>query len=233
LNNFIDNKDLLKEILSQDELLRVDRFHFEIDKDRYICSHGILRLLISIYLGISHPSINFSFNAFGKPLVNKLLNKSGFQFNLSHSENFAYFSFTQNSHIGVDIEFLGSIPNFWKLAERYFSKLENHQLLSISEENFQFGFYNCGTSKEAVIKALGEGLSFPLKDFNVNVEALSLNQIRNYTLEIDRLNAKLFIETFRTHNDFIGACAVNGNVKSTTYWFCEDCLGFTNKILNR
>ena len=233
LDKFNKDKTLIEKILSQDELNRANSFHFEIDRDRFICSHGVLRLLISVYSGFSPPSINFSFNNFGKPSVAKLLNKSGFQFNLSHSENIACCCFTKNSHIGIDIEFLGSTPNFWELAERYFSEFENQQLSSSPKKNFQIGFYNCWTSKEAVIKALGEGLSFPLKDFSVNIEPLPVNKAKNYTLEVDKLSAKLFIETFRIYPDFIGACAVMGNFKSTTYWFCEDCSEFTSKMLNK
>lgn len=233
LDKFNKDKTFMEKILSQDELGRANSFHFGIDRERFICSHGLLRLLVSIYVDISPHSINFSFDKFGKPALANSPNDSPFQFNLSHSENLACYSFTKQHNLGIDIEFLGSTPNLLELAERYFSASENQQLLSISNEHFRLGFYNCWTSKEAVIKAIGEGLSFPLKDFSVNIKPLSVNQAKNYTLEADRFNANIFIETFRHYPEFVGACAVIGNVKSTTYWFCEDCLEFTSKIINK
>ncbi len=233
LKHYFKNKELLVKLLSQDELDKAESFHFEIDRNRYICSHGLLRLLISIYFKFSSNSISYAFNSFGKPFIKEPLNRNGFQFNLSHSQDLACYIFTNNCDVGIDIEFLGAIPNFLELAERYFSVAENEQLLSLSKEKFELGFYNCWTSKEAVIKALGEGLSFPLKEFNVILDPLKINQTRNYKLELKNLNTEIFIETFRTYNDYIGASAIISEAKSITYWFCKDFSVFEENLLKK
>jgi len=50
-----------------------------------------------------------------------------------------------------------------------FSKSELATLRSLPKDLQAAGFYNCWTRKEAYIKARGEGLSFPLKQFDVSL----------------------------------------------------------------
>jgi len=51
----------------------------------------------------------------------------------------------------------------------YFSNQELLELAALSEKEFPEGFYNAWTRKEAFIKAVGHGLSFPLKEFTVSL----------------------------------------------------------------
>jgi 4'-phosphopantetheinyl transferase len=43
-------------------------------------------------------------------------------------------------------------------------------LLALPKQEQTLGFFNCWTRKEAFIKAVGEGLSFPLNKFEVSLE---------------------------------------------------------------
>src|SRR5439155_12588368 len=54
-------------------------------------------------------------------------------------------------------------------AEHFFSSAELRQFASIDSESKTQAFFNCWTRKEAYIKARGEGLSFPLDQFDVSL----------------------------------------------------------------
>ncbi len=56
-------------ILSVEELERASQFHFERDKKRFIATRGILRKILSYYLGISPQMIRFEYTFYGKPVL--------------------------------------------------------------------------------------------------------------------------------------------------------------------
>jgi 4'-phosphopantetheinyl transferase len=96
----------LEKILSNDELIRADKFHFEIDKVRYICSRGLLRILLRVYSGLPPKEINFTFNDYGKPSLSTIHNNPGLHFNLSHSKQFMSVGFVKDALIGMDVELM-------------------------------------------------------------------------------------------------------------------------------
>jgi 4'-phosphopantetheinyl transferase len=68
----LDNvKPLLEftQILSEDELVRARRFHFEQHRQRFIAARGILRNILSRYLNIEPSQIKFGYEARGKPFL--------------------------------------------------------------------------------------------------------------------------------------------------------------------
>ncbi len=91
-------------------------------------------------------------------------------FNLSHSNNLVLYAITHDRQVGVDVEYVRSIPEMLDIAERTFSSEENNQLRQLNETERQKAFFNCWTRKEAFIKALGDGISFPLDQFDVSLK---------------------------------------------------------------
>ena len=55
------------------------------------------------------------------------------------------------------------------MAEQFFSVGENAVLCTLPEAEKLPAFFNCWTRKEAYIKAIGEGLSCPLDQFDVSL----------------------------------------------------------------
>lgn len=222
LDNIIHLKNQLKKILSVDELVRANNFHFEIDKDRFICSRGILRILLSIYTGISSKRVNFTFNNYGKPSLSTTHNKPGFHFNLSHSKQFMSVGFVKDALIGVDVELAKPLKDHLEIAKRFFSNSEIEQLNSFPQEKILDGFYSYWTAKEAVIKLSGEGLSYPLKDFDVQINEVSIGETYKYKVNLRNRDDNLFVEVFRIQKDLFGACAVDKENLKIVYCYFDD-----------
>ncbi|HAY32774.1 MAG TPA: 4'-phosphopantetheinyl transferase superfamily protein [Ignavibacteria bacterium] len=153
----------LKKIMSEDETKKADRFKFTKDSQSYITCRSLLRNILSEYTNINPDEINFSCNESGKPYIEN----SEIQFNLSHSGDRCVIAVSLISETGVDIEKVRDIEDLTKIAERYFSETEIFYLKKFQGNELADNFFRIWTLKEAFIKATGEGLSFPLKDFSV------------------------------------------------------------------
>jgi 4'-phosphopantetheinyl transferase len=231
LGKIIPLKNQLEKILSVDELVRANKFHFEIDRERFICSRGLLRILSGVYTGISPNEINFTVNDYGKPLLSKIHNKPGFHFNLSHSKQFMAVGFVKDALIGVDVELVKPLKDHLEIAKRFFSNSEIEQLNSFPTDKILDGFYSCWTAKESVIKLSGEGLSYPLKDFDVQIKEVSIGETYKYKVNLKNQDENLFVEVFRIQKDLFGACAVDKENFKTVYCYFDDAASSINYFL--
>jgi 4'-phosphopantetheinyl transferase len=152
--------------LSPDELERANRYRFEHDRQRFIARRGILRQLTGQYLNIPAAQIKFAYSETGKPSIKG----QSLKFNLSHSGEYGYYAIAHNRELGVDIEKIRNINDLTLIAKRFFSGVENAALLHLSDDKKVPAFYHVWTQKEAFVKALGTGLSFPLANFDVSVD---------------------------------------------------------------
>jgi 4'-phosphopantetheinyl transferase len=167
VSSFAEGETLCRDPLSPDECERAARFHFEQDRLRFCAARVVLRRLLAKYLDLPARQITFQYSEKGKP---GLSNHRGVAFNVSHSGDFALLGFTRRSAIGVDIEKIREDFDTAAIARRFFSEKEQKALLGLPEGQQHAGFFRCWTRKEAFIKALGEGLSHPLSQFDVSVE---------------------------------------------------------------
>ena len=75
----------------------------------------------------------------------------------------------RNREIGVDIEKVRSDFELMSIASRFFTPNECETLRRLPEPERAEAFFHCWTRKEAVLKARGDGLSFPLDRVEVSV----------------------------------------------------------------
>lgn len=177
----------LEHTLSPDEIARADRFAFPHLRRQYVAARGILRDILARYLGVSAAGLQFTYGAEGKPaLVDDRLH-----FNLSHSQDIVVYSITSpEREVGVDIEYARrSLSDLEGLVARTFSRNETAALMSLPPAQRQQAFFNCWTRKEAYIKAVGKGLSYPLGDFDVTLrpdDPARLLRVAPQPAELDR-----------------------------------------------
>jgi 4'-phosphopantetheinyl transferase len=161
--------DLVEGHLSADEISRADRFHFAKDRNHFVAARGLLRSLLSAYLGINSEKLGFSYAEKGKPSLQEG-HQSVINFNLAHSHDLAIYAFSQSREVGIDLEYMRDDLANEEIAERFFSLREIKSLVTVPAELKKQAFFNCWTRKEAYIKARGEGLSMPLDEFDVSLK---------------------------------------------------------------
>lgn len=157
----------MEQTLSADEWARLRRFHFARDARRYAVRRGILRHLLANYLSIQPGDVSFVYGPQQKPALAEPPAKTGLHFNLSDSGEMAVYAFAVEQSIGVDIEEHRDYPDARQLARNFFSPAEIAWLGQQPDELVSLAFLRCWTCKEAVVKALGDGLMAPLQEFTV------------------------------------------------------------------
>jgi 4'-phosphopantetheinyl transferase len=167
--------------LSIGERQRADRFVFERDRVHHTVAHGVLRHLLGRYCGIRPESLQFSVTAAGKPSLARLPentvegppgNPAGFppgiHFNLTHSGGRALLGVSESRELGIDLEQVRSNIEALSISRNYFFGAERDAIegaLSVTRDNLFFRYW---VAKEAVLKAQGIGLGFPLDRFRVD-----------------------------------------------------------------
>jgi 4'-phosphopantetheinyl transferase len=158
----------LYQMLSADEQERANHYRFDRDRQAFITRRGRLRILLACYLGLDPASLQFSYNPYGKPFLQREA-AGQLCFNLSHSQGLALFAFARQVDIGVDLERERRDFDCLELVDRFFSTGERAELSALPLESRFQAFFLCWTRKEAYIKAHGEGLSLPLENFDVSL----------------------------------------------------------------
>jgi len=188
-------------LLSASERDRADRFYRPRDAAWYIVGRGWLRRVIAEQLDKDPAAIRFEENRFGKP---SLADAGDIHFNLSHSHGHAVVAIARGFEVGIDIELVRTSPI--EVATLFFSEEERAALARLGPDAVDEAFFACWTRKEAVVKALGEGLSFPLHAFSVTVcpgRRPAIERFDGESSEADRWQ----LETIRPAPHFIGAVA--------------------------
>ena len=175
--------------LAEDEINRAKRFHFQKDRERFVAGRGLLRVILSSYAGVPPGEIIFTYGSHGKPGLPRQDGRPAIEFNLAHSGGTAIYAITQDRPVGVDIESMKDEFPLESVAEHFFSTVEVAALRSLPKHLRRIAFFKCWTRKEAFIKALGDGLSCPLSDFDVSLmpgEPARLLQVRRASEEASR-----------------------------------------------
>jgi 4'-phosphopantetheinyl transferase len=161
------DEDRLLGFLNEAERQRADRFVAALHRQRFIAAHGALRDILGRYLNCAPEEIQFTYSEHKKPHLSAL-NALKLEFNLSHSDQLAVCALTLHHAIGIDIEKM-KISYNPNIAKRFFNQKEYQALLALPAQEKMAGFYRLWSRKEALIKALGKGLSLPLSSFSVSV----------------------------------------------------------------
>jgi 4'-phosphopantetheinyl transferase len=159
-----DAEKYFHELLSPDEQKRATSFKYAKHRTAFIAARGLLRVVLGSYMNVAPAAIDFRYGPSGKP---ELKGSSQVHFNVSHSDQMVLFGLRLYDEIGVDIERIRPMEDLEGIARRFFSPDECRDLLAIPERHRTKAFYDCWTRKEAFIKFLGTGLSFPLDRFQV------------------------------------------------------------------
>lgn len=155
-----------RSVMSATELERVHSISNPASADAFILRRGTLRHLLSHVLDRPPLALDVLADGYGKPhLADRSL-----EFNVSSSRDLALFALSNAGPVGVDVEWINPDFEFVRLLADNFTQSE----LEILRGQAQELFFQAWTLKEACAKALGQGLSFPLREIDV----LTSNKVR-------------------------------------------------------
>jgi 4'-phosphopantetheinyl transferase len=160
----------LHAVLSLEERQRAGRFRFPDDRTRSVVGRGMLRTIVAACLETSPEELVFATNREGKPALDAAAG-AALEFNVSHSGRWVVIGVTRQARVGVDVELMRPLSDRDRLIERFFASAEARAIQALAEEERHAAFFACWTRKEAFIKAIGSGLQFDLKRFEVAVRA--------------------------------------------------------------
>src|SRR5262245_3772934 len=158
--------DHFDSVLSEAERERAQRFRFARLRQEFTIAHGGLRVLLGRYLSVAAERVRFADGSHGKPAIAEP--SSTIRFNLSHSGQLAVIAIGHGRDLGVDVEEIRPMSDMQEIARRFFSHEEAADLLRTAPDAHEQNFFRIWTRKEAFIKAIGHGLSFPLDSFAVS-----------------------------------------------------------------
>jgi 4'-phosphopantetheinyl transferase len=132
---------------------------------RYIIARGTLRELVGSLLDERPRSIPIDAGPSGKPHI--VGTEHGLHFNVSHSGDLAMICIADCGEVGVDVETVRHVPAAIAIAKRRFAPAEARFVEQDGLAGADGRFLLCWTRKEALVKAMGTGMSFDLRGLTV------------------------------------------------------------------
>ena len=154
---------IAKRNLTGEELERAYRFRQPEDQLRFVLGRSTLREILGFYTGQSPRQVPLDYNTFGKPLLN-IKECNQLYFNVSHSGDNILIA-TGKVAIGIDTEQLVTSFAYEEMIPDVFSTAEADAIAQAEHPDAYF--YLLWTRKEALLKNIGCGLSYPVKEIPV------------------------------------------------------------------
>jgi 4'-phosphopantetheinyl transferase len=180
-------QDSLLPYLPETGRLRVkDRLNLT-SKLHTVAGELLARYSVGQYLGKPEQEINVIFGEKGKPRIENL---PEVHFNISHSGHYVVCAVAP-TEMGIDVERVRKVN--LRVAERFFSPSEIHDLMQRGETERMHYFISLWTIKESYLKAVGRGLTQNLNSFTIirsgNSYSLTGNaEAEGYGIETHSLN---------------------------------------------
>jgi 4'-phosphopantetheinyl transferase len=199
-------------VLDADERQRAERFNFDRDRMRFRRRRAHLRHVLAGYTGRDPAELRFSRNRFGKPS----LVASPMSFSSSSSGSLAMIAVGTGA-LGLDVEMIRPARADRDVARRLFAAEEAAAVLDGDAGDF----FRCWTRKEAYVKSIGCGLSFPLRSFAVDVGEVRNPRLIRSDLRPEDLGQCAIADLSASRDEFAAALVVRGRhvharMRSTT-----------------
>jgi 4'-phosphopantetheinyl transferase len=154
---------------------RAGRLRFERDRRRFIVARARLRELLGARLGVPPAAVELACGKNGKPALARRCAGADWRFNVSHCGDVAVYAFSPGREVGIDVEAIRALPAADAIAAQFCSPRENEAYRALAARDKPLGFFKCWTRKEALVKALGVGLSVRLDRLDVSESRLGEN----------------------------------------------------------
>lgn len=190
------------------EIEKAKRFANEDLKHRYLAGRTFLRNALSIELGIGPDQLVFGYTEYGKPYLTHPTESTSLHFNLSHSEEFVCLAICRELCVGVDVEKQRKLPDESALVHRFFHELEKEEYRKLPLSRRTEWFFGAWSSKEAILKAVGCGVSMGLEDIQLTLNLHLEATIKRLESSILGKAANWTLHQFQVDPTHLGAVAV-------------------------
>ena len=152
----------------------------------------------------------FRYGLRGKPEIDQPAEARTIRFNVSHRGALALYAFGREGEIGVDIEYLRDVPEALDDCANHFTPDETRLLeQAAAGGSGRECFFRLWTRKEAVIKAVGTGLSMPLDEFDVSSQLLADDMWRKIHVPA-RPDADWSVRDLPVADEYLAALCIAG-----------------------
>jgi 4'-phosphopantetheinyl transferase len=214
----LDDTDLptAAHCLSEEERERADRLVSERHRQQFVAAHVALRVLLSRYCDRRPRELIFHRTSAGKPC---LIEELSIRFNLSHSHGRAVIAVARDREVGVDLEKIRPEVDVVSLATRFFSVEDRSFIASGDPANRHERFLQAWVAREAVFKAEGKGVRFPLH--HDHLEFLSSGREARLIRKQRNPKAEIPVRFLSLEPGWVGAVAAEGTDWTVT---CHELL---------
>lgn len=188
--------------LTEEERKRASAFITPQLQRRWVAARAGMRGILASFLGVSPQAPVFVLGPHGRPHLADGDNPCSF--NLSHSDHVAAFAVSE-AVVGVDVERIKGVPE--GVADMVFSKPEIAALEAEPDARRAATFYRYWAAKEAVLKALGTGLSVSGRSFTIDISQPDVPRLVAADWKGEDTQAWQ-LATFHPAEGFAGAVAV-------------------------
>lgn len=219
-------------LLNQEEQQQAAAFMFDQHRNLYVVAHGFLRKVLSHHTGYPPKDWRFHRNSHGKPFISNPEFKS-LQFNLSHTQGMIVCAVNKKQVIGVDVEGSRPLKYIKQMCKKNYTNQERADIFSTNFPEKQLHrFYTYWTLKESLVKAIGCGLSMPLKrigfiqlknnDWTLETDAIAPSiELDNNWIFKNKIISKNHQTSIAIKSDLLintSICYVNSNHKNSQLW---------------
>ncbi|MBF0561578.1 MAG: 4'-phosphopantetheinyl transferase superfamily protein [Alphaproteobacteria bacterium] len=155
----------LESQLAADERQRARRFLHDLHRDRFTAARVGMRVVLGRYLAQEPSAVRLAYREQGKPYLANGSCNPGLEFNLSHAGDMAVLAVATDIGVGIDIEYRRPLTE--DITSLLLSTEEKTRFDRLPHALRTDALIRCWTRKEAVVKAIGCGLSEPLDQFEV------------------------------------------------------------------
>lgn len=194
--------------LSADEQARAARLLSKVHRQRFVAAHGAVRLVLSRYCEMKPQNLAFQTTARGKPFLREAgTGRESLCFNLTHSQGRALIAVARERDVGVDLETLRREADVMRLANRFFSSRDQAYIANAGPSARAERFLQVWVAKEAVSKARGSGITFPLNKDHVEIDP---EEVEGRLIEGDPAVNPMVFRFVPLETDWVGAVAAEG-----------------------
>jgi 4'-phosphopantetheinyl transferase len=153
--------DLWQQMLSRDELQRLNQLRTESGRERFIGRRIFRRVVLAYYTGLPPHKLVFEANSWGKPVLAAQAAGGRLEFSAASSRHVALLAVARNMPIGADLEYIDAGFDFLSVLKNLCCDDDLQQFSRLPATVQGAAFFHRWTELESYGKAAGQGLSAP------------------------------------------------------------------------